>query len=380
MRTTTALLCLILLVVPALAGEKADKRKAEKARKERQDALEDARKARKKRAKANKKTNEELGEKLNEVMKSFTDFSGAVLVVKDGMKILEQGYGLADRDNERANAADTLFDLGSLSKQFTAAAALKLETEGKLSTDDKLSKFWSDLPEDKREITVHQLLTHTGGLARKYDFGDVDSRDRDAVVRQLLKTPLAHEPGSAFEYSNSDYFILAAIIDKQTPKGFDEYLRESIFKPAELKSTGLTGDESLDRKKAAARYANGEQRGTSVDYGWHWGFRGATGVISTVGDLWLWTLALEDEEVLNFEAKEKLWKVEKKDYACGWEILKSPRDTRKIHHSGAAFGALAWYAWYPEDDVMIAVLLNDASDTQLHFRVADALEAAAVSK
>ena len=98
-------------------------------------------------------------------------------------------------------------------------------------------------------------------------------------------------------------------------------------------------------------------------------------MISTVGDLWLWTLALEGEDVLSFEAKTKLWTPAKSDYACGWEILKSPSDSKKIHHSGAAFGALSWYAWYPDDDVMIAVLMNDTVDNQRHFNIARELEA-----
>lgn len=369
------MLCLLLAVVPVLARDKPEKAR-EKAQKERAEALKDARKKRTKRAKANKKTNAALGEKLAELLKAREAFSGTVLVVKDGVKIIEQGYGMADREAKRENAGDTLYDMGSFSKQFTAAAVLKLETEGKLSTDDKLSKFWDDLPEDKRELTVHQLLTHTSGLSRRYEFGDVDRLDRDAVVHHLLKPALAHEPGTAFEYSNAGYFILAAIVDKQSPKGFDEYLREHIFKPAELGDTGLTGDDGLDRKRAAGRYSDGEKRGTSVEYGWHWGFRGATGVISTAGDLWKWTLALEGEDVLSFEAKEKLWKPEKENYACGWEILESPAGTKKIHHSGAAYGALAWYAWYPEDDVMIAVLLNDTTDPQLHFKISKEIESA----
>ena len=229
MRTIATLLCLLLIAAPSLAGPKADKRKADKERKERDDALEDARKARKKRAKDSKKENAALGEKLSERMATFAAFSGTVLVVKDGTKILEQGYGMADRAGKRANAADTLFDLGSLSKQFTAAAILKLETEDKLSTDDKLSKFWDKLPEDKRELTVHQLLTHTSGLSRMYEFGDVDSTDRDAVVRHMLELALAHKPGEAFEYSNAGYFILAAIADKVAEKGFDDYLRRFIL-------------------------------------------------------------------------------------------------------------------------------------------------------
>ncbi len=148
---------------------KADQRKLDKERKE-------LLKARDQRAKTNAKANAALGKKLEALMEGWKDkgFSGAILVAKDGQPLIKKGYGMADREAKRANAPDTLYDIGSVTKLFTAAGVLRLEQDGKLRLSDTLGRFFSFAPADKKEITVEQLLSHTGGLSRMYEDQHID--------------------------------------------------------------------------------------------------------------------------------------------------------------------------------------------------------------
>lgn len=307
-------------------------------------------------------------------------FSGSVLIAVDDGVVLSKGYGVADRKTGALCTSDTIFDLGSLSKQFTATVVLALAQQKKLKLDDKLSDFFDDVPSDKRAITLHQLLAHTSGLPR--GLASVGSRatDREKMLRDAFAAPLAFKPGKQHLYSNLGYDVLAAVVEIATKKPFEDVVHELAFTPSKMTSTGFRQDGKLD----AARAARGEPErydpppaGSMIEEdasrfeghfdekllatdGWYtWGLRGAGGVLSTVGDLWLWEQTLRGDALLDTKSKRTLWQPVHDNYACGWYVLESPRNTPWIAHGGSTGNGFDVYATrYPEERVFFTVLGN----------------------
>lgn len=166
-------------------------------------------------------------------------FSGCVLVSRNGTVLLRKGYGLAEDGTNVPLRPETLFDIGSLSKNFTAAAILRLESDGKLRVGDPISRFLPDLPEDKRAISIHQLLTHTSGVTGP-DAG-YRAISKAQAIQEILARPLGTRPGTAWAYSNAGYVLLAAIIESASGETYEDYLQGHIFQRAGLKSTGFWG-------------------------------------------------------------------------------------------------------------------------------------------
>ena len=146
-------------------------------------------------------------------------FSGSVLVARDGEIVLHAGYGKADRDAGVPVTPETVFDIGSITKQFTAAAILALEEEGKLRVEDPISRFFDEVPADKRAITVHLLLTHSSGLRGGFG-GDYQRMPRDSLVRLVLDSELLWAPGTRFRYSNEGYSLLGAIVEQLSGRSY----------------------------------------------------------------------------------------------------------------------------------------------------------------
>jgi CubicO group peptidase (beta-lactamase class C family) len=146
----------------------------------------------------------ELGRKIDEFMTRLEawGFSGAIIVAKDGQIALSKGYGLADREKQVPFTPDTASSIGSITKQFTAAAILKLEMQGKLKVGDPIGKYLPDVPPDKAGITIHHLLTHTAGFRGDFGGRDSDPISRDDLVKLVLAAPLKFKPGEQHEYSN----------------------------------------------------------------------------------------------------------------------------------------------------------------------------------
>jgi hypothetical protein len=165
---------------------------------------------------AEKSSNADRTERLREYLERLErlGFSGVVLAAKDGEILLEEGYGLADRETGREVTAQSVFTIGSITKQFTGAAIAKLAEEGKLSFDDKIEKYFEGVPPDKRAITIHQLLTHTAGFVDALG-GDFDLKATDEwVLAEALASKLLFEPGSRHEYTNVGYSLLGMIVER----------------------------------------------------------------------------------------------------------------------------------------------------------------------
>lgn len=289
-------------------------------------------------------------------------FSGAVLLAMDGKIVLHNAYGLADREKGVPSRIDNLYSFGSITKQFTAAGVMKLEQEGRLNTDDKITKYFDDVPSDKAEITIHQLLTHSSGLDDYHGLHDFQKMDRDTAVKIILNKKLLAAPGKRFAYSNSGYTLAAAIIELVTGRDYVEYMKEEIFAPAGLNETGFMGERITETDRGAHVYRGDRDNGTPAEkVGPYWVLLGNGGVVSTVGQMYLWDRALRGESILSAAAKKKIFTPYINDYGYGWDVLTTNRGTTKhAHDGGSSLGLSAEFQRYIEEDGAL-ILASNAS-------------------
>jgi len=309
-------------------------------------------------------------------------YSGSVLVEQHGEVILDQGYGLADRARNVPFTADTLFDIASISKPFTAAAVLRLEMQGKLKVEDRLGRFFPEAPADKAAITLHQLLTHTSGLPESSGL-EYEALTRKAFLQRIFAAKLLHPPGGRFSYSNAGYSLLAAVVEVASGKPFGEYLRNEVFRPAGMLHSGFLPD-APDRARLAHGYTGNGDWGTSLDQpmapdGPWWNLRGNGGVLTTTGDLFRWHVALLGTKVLSAAEREKYETPKVPEgrapwprYAYGWSVSKSPSGHRQLAHVGGNGVFQADYRRYPDDGAMIAIASNNSDYSAI--AIADEIE------
>jgi CubicO group peptidase (beta-lactamase class C family) len=309
-------------------------------------------------------------------------YSGAVLVAMHGEVVLDQGYGLADRARGTPFTADSLFDIASISKPFTAAAVLRLEMQGKLKVEDPISRFFPEAPPDKAKITLHQLLTHTAGLPESLG-PEYEHLSRHHFLERLFAVRLAHPPGGRFIYSNDGYSLLAAVVERVSGRSFGDFLRSEVFLPAGMKHTGFLPD-APDLGRLAHGYTGDNDWGTSLDHphapdGPWWNLRGNGGILTTTGDLYRWHVTLQSNAVLSAaeRAKYETPKVPETNapypkYAYGWSVDKSPTGGRELSHVGGNGVFMSDYRRYPDDGAVIVVASNSIDYSAI--AIADQLE------
>lgn len=295
-------------------------------------------------------------------------FSGYVFASRKGTVVVSKGMGQAAVATPFTD--ETVFDIGSLTKQFTAAAILMLEQEGRLTVHDSIAQFFDGVPKDKIGITLHHLLTHTSGLRDNFG-GDDDPVTRDDFVRKALKADLLEEPNKArHRYSNAGYSLLAAVVEIASGLSYDEYLRERLFDPTEMTRTGY---RRPGREPPAHGYlVFGIDWGTPLDRPWapdgspYWNLRGNGGMLSTVSDLRRWHQALK---VNRFGFSGKLFTPYVPEehggdsyYGYGWAVRRDATHGRVVGHNGSN---LVFYAslQYVEDADLLLIL---ASNRQTH--------------
>lgn len=295
-------------------------------------------------------------------------FSGSVFIGKDDKPLVNRAYGLADRSRNTANTPDTLFDIGSVSKQFTSAAILKLEMMGKLNTGDSLPKFFENVPDDKKGITILQMLSMTSGLVPSPGPDGSDAmRDRDKRVRQILEAPLSFPPGARYQYTNSGYNLAAAIIEKVSGQPFEQFLYEQLLKPAGMTNTGFKTSRfrvpDWDKKAVVHLYNDDEDNGSAGDKDEAaWFLNGPGSILTTPGDLFKWHLALLGEKVLSPPAKQKLYTPVMEDYALGWRVTTTPFGKLIVHGGGTTLGAGAHFMRYVDRGVTVILCINNAGE------------------
>ncbi len=312
----------------------------------------------------------ELGRALDVLVDTFVEegFSGALLVAKDGKVVLKKGYGLADREKNLPVSSETAFDIGSITKQFTAAAILTLEMQGKLSTSDRIGKYFGKVTRDKRKMTLHHLLTHTAGL--RDVFGpDYREMTREQIIERAMSGALKYEVGERYFYSNAGYSLLGAIVEIVSGQPYETYLREALFRPAGMPDTGYRLPE-WPEERVAVGYTETDRWGTPLEKLWdtdgpHWNLRANGGILSTVSDMYRWHLALQGETILSADAKAKLFtphvpedRSGRSHYGYGWAITDTGRDTTLIWHNGGNGIFFADFRHYIDEGVLILEMTN----------------------
>ncbi len=314
---------------------------------------------------------------LNECNKN--GLSASILVVKDGEILYNDGLGLKNKSKELPVTKETIFTTGSLTKQFTATAILKLQEEGRLSVTDSISKIFENIPENKQNITIHQLLTHTSGAVGNLGYGvDFIPISKDKFLSEFYNTPLDFEPGNKYSYSNVGYSILAMIIEKVTNKDYETYLQENLFQKAGMNHTGYLLPK-WDTTQIAHGYKCGENWGThllkwqadSNQISWH--LKGNGGILSNPSDLYKWYVALGENKIISKESFKQLTFPHTKEnesgnshYAYGWSIFNSDRNTKIVAHSGSNGVFYADFIQLPEENTVIIYMTNELRyDTQI---------------
>ncbi len=292
----------------------------------------------------------------------------AVLVARDGKILFSHAYGLADREKQIPATPETEFRIGSLTKQFTAAAILRLAQEGRLSVDDVLTKYFPGYPGGDR-ITLRQMLTHTSGLHNYTAHPDFFSRVTQPIapadlVAWFRDDPPDFAPGAEFRYSNTNYVLLGQIVEKVSGMPLGDYWEKEFFAPLGLHDTGIWNNaHPPDRGAKGYSFMANAQLQPALNWDMTWA-GGAGELYSTVGDLWRWTEALQGGKVLA-PASLDLMLTEttavKKEtlvrYSMGLahsEIGGLPT----IGHNGGLQGYSSTLTWFPDQKVTIAVLCN----------------------
>ncbi len=317
---------------------------------------------------------EEATKKLNELVQGET--SGfAVLVARDGKVELQGGFGLADLEKKTPISVETKFRIGSISKQFTAAAILRLVEEGKLSLDDPISKFFSDFPRGET-VKVRQLLTHTSGLHSYTDKPEFLGRvtqpiSADELIAWFRDDPPDFAPGEGFHYCNSGYFLLGEIVARLSGKPLGDYLRGTFFTPLEMKDTGIFNN-SHPPADMAIGYAFADDKPTpALDWDMSWA-GGAGAMYSTVGDLFRWNEALFNGRVLkpeSFRAATTPVKlppgIDGMSYGFGLVMFDAKR-LPVVGHGGGLNGWSSQLLRFPEQHCTVVVLANSMPSPPLH--------------
>ncbi len=294
-------------------------------------------------------------------------FSGVVLVAKDGEKIIHKGYGWAVRDRKLPVITKTVFDIGSISKPFTATAVMKLEQQGKLKVTDSLTQFFDNVPEDKKAITIHHLLTHSAGLGEYHDTkGDFEEMTREEAVQHIFNQKLKFEPGTDYAYSNSGFTLLAVIVEKVSGQPFKTYLKKEIFEPAGMSRTGFYRNPVWKKENDVHGYNARKLGKENSPLTWPeitWALLGNGGLVSSAEDLFRFHQAMKGDTILFQKTKKKSYaghvKIgEDAMMGYGWGI-RSTKHGKRVSHGGANdFGFQAMFIRYLDEDGVIVITTN----------------------
>jgi len=288
-------------------------------------------------------------------------FNGTVLVAQGGKVLLNQGYGMANFEWSLPNTPDTKFRLGSITKQFTAMAALLLEQQGKLKTSDLVCNYVDACPAPWKPITIHHLLTHTSGIPNFTSFPEymktmaLPSPPAESLKRVLDK-PLDFEPGSKMSYSNSGYVLLGYILEKASGVPYDTFLRTNILAPLGMKDTGYDWNRDVLPKRAAGYENAGStlRNASFIDMSLP---HAAGSMYSTTLDLMKWDEALKAGKLLTPENYKRYFTPEKNNYAYGWNVAKED-GVEVISHGGGINGFATMIIRVPSQGLLAVTLSN----------------------
>lgn len=303
--------------------------------------------------------------KVDEYVQTFLEiknFSGSVLIAKDGKILVRRGYGMANYELGVMNMPESRFHIASISKTFTAAAILLLEERGLLSVDDPLTNCIPDYPLGDR-ITIHHLLTHTSGIPNVNDFLEYSAKSKspqtpESIIAMFKNRRLIMEPGERYSYSNSNYNVLAFIIEKLSGQSYGTFLEKNIFRPLGMKDTAHDArPQDLVPHRASGYVPTGLDGLENAPY-LNWSIKTGNGsLISTVDDLYKWDRALYTDKILKGATRKRMFAV-----PYGWFIGKKHK-RRVVRYNGRSPGFQCEIQRYVDDDACLIVLSNNYSGT-----------------
>jgi CubicO group peptidase (beta-lactamase class C family) len=304
------------------------------------------------------------------------NFSGGLLIIKDGQKFFSKGYGWADKENKIPFTNSTLASMGSITKAFTAAAVMKLVEQKKLSVDDPLKKYFPLIPTDKAGITIHQLLTHSSGFHEflQNDGGDFEKIGTKEFLAKAFAEPLAFKPGEKAVYTNVGMSILGIIIEQVSGLDYDVFLSKELFAPVGIRNIGYHYPVSK-QDLVANGYQNGKNWGTHQQHfdkaggGPFWNLKANGGLEASLDDMFLWANAFTDHTILNEATIRKMFTAQiqedgyggKSSFGYGCNISLSRRNTKMIDNGGSNGIYFARLVRLPEEGVVFYMVTNESS-------------------
>ncbi len=331
-------------------------------------------------------------QQLDQIAKGYykADQPGAtVIVIKDGKVLLRKAYGLANLSTKEALQADHVMRLGSITKQFTAVAILQLIEAGKIALNDPVSKFFPDYPASGKLVTIEHLLTHTSGIPSytgKPGFMAKSMTDISVseMVDSFKNDALEFEPGTAYKYNNSGYFLLGAIIEKVSGETYANYVAKHIFTPLDMNNTAHEGHERSQQARAQGYSQLGDVFDPSMKISMTQPYA-AGSIASTVDDLAKWDAAITAGKLLKADSWQraftsyKLKNGQVTNYAYGWGVGQFEGQTM-LSHGGGIPGFSTYALRLPKDKVFVAVLHNADRGLPQPEMIATRLASAAIGK
>jgi CubicO group peptidase (beta-lactamase class C family) len=298
-------------------------------------------------------------------------FSGAVLVSQNGQVIFQRAYGMADAENKTRNSLQTRFRIGSLTKTFTAIIVMQLEQEHRLAVSDPICKYIADCPPEWGAVTLHHLLSHTSGIYNltrtKPGEPPIETivatpHTQAQILERFIHEPLAFIPGTQFQYSNSNYWLLSRVIERVTGQSYEHALQERIFDPAGMRDSGLTRVWPTTPHAAVGYWESRQrkiERAPVVDGSWS---AGDGGIYSTALDLQRFSDALDSGILIPRATLERMRTPVTAEYGYGWSIpaISSRTANRKeIGHGGALPGFGCQFQRFESEKLTVIVLSNN---------------------
>lgn len=306
-------------------------------------------------------------EKMEELVNAYYQngkFNGVVLVAEKGQPVFQSGYGFRDAEQASLHDIGSIFQIGSITKQFTAALIMQLEQEKKLSVKDKLSKYFKGF-KNGDQITIEHLLTHTSGIYNYTNDSLVMQRDvtrhysRDEMLELFKSYPPDFEPGAKFNYSNSGYILLGYIAEKAGKKSFEQLMHEKIFRPLGMNNTGFDFTHLEHPKKSNGYFVISTDTIIPAPVVDSTIAHAAGAIYSTAGDLLKWERAIFTSKILNEGAWNKVFTPFKSKYGYGWVI--DSATGRELHaHSGGIHGFSSYIIRFPAEELVVVLLDNSS--------------------
>jgi D-alanyl-D-alanine carboxypeptidase len=294
----------------------------------------------------------------------------SLAVIKDGKHVKAKGYGFANLELHVPATPETVYQLGSLTKQFTATAIMLLVQDGKLALEDKISAYLDGTPGTWKEITLRHLLTHTSGIPDYLTDAAIQSLQNttpEKIVQSVTERPLDFVPGAKHSYSNTNFVLLASIVQKVSGKPYDTFLTERVFRPLGMTTTRRNSPNDLIPNRAAGYSWSDSRLQNSACLDPTLWDNGDGGLLSTVLDMAKWDAALTGDQVLTAASKQQMWTpVRLNDgktypYGFGWAVDEI-QGHRRISHNGDRPGTSTNISRYVDDKLTVIVLANEDSD------------------